>query len=349
MKILLDDVSFRDFLFPFGQLQSIAHLRPGILSIYEKWDSVFPGCVTLASDQTVEEKDGLAFPANAIPSVPFLLKLRQSENDNLSSENIAFEGKIFKYPWQLPAINGWAIRDDFQLITQGRKSISLPSGGVVYNSQNIFIEPGAKIYSSIINGESGPVYVGKNAQVMEGVCIRGPVSIGEGAVVKMGAHLYEGTSIGKFCVAGGEIKNSILMDYSNKAHDGYLGDSVIGEWCNIGAGSSNSNLKNNAGPVKYWSVTDNTFVTAGIKGGLVMGEFSRCAINTSFNTATLTGISCNIFNPGFPPKFLDNFSWGDQKYELDKVIRDIKNWKKLKDQFLSEETKQQLKKIYKIT
>ncbi len=347
MKILLDDVSFRDFLFPFGQLKSIAHLRPGILSIYEKYDSLFPGCITLASEHLVEENDCLSFPANAIPTVSFLLKLKQSENENLLPKSIAFEGKIFKYPWQLSSINAWAVHQDYQLITQGRESSSLPSECIAYNSKNIFIEPGAKIYASIINAEAGPVYIGKNAMVMEGVCIRGAVSIGEGSVVKMGAHIYEGTSIGKYCIAGGEIKNSILMDFSNKAHDGYLGDSVIGEWCNIGAGSSNSNLKNNAEPVKYWSVADNAFVTAGIKGGLVMGEYSRCAINTSFNTATLTGVSCNIFDQGFPSKFLDNFSWSDQKYELDKVIRDIRNWKKLKDQFLSEELTQQLEKIYK--
>ncbi|MEP7079344.1 MAG: putative sugar nucleotidyl transferase [Ginsengibacter sp.] len=347
MKILLDDVSFRDFLFPFGQLKSIAHLRPGILSIYEKWDAVFPGNVYLVSEHLVEENNCLSFPANAIPSISFLLKLTQSGNDNFSLERIAFEGKIFKYPWQLPSINSWAIREDFNLITKDRKSITLSTDCVIYNAQNIFIEPGAKVYASTINAEAGPVYIGKNALVMEGVCMRGPISIGEGAVIKMGAHLYEGTSIGKNCIAGGEIKNSILMDYSNKAHDGYLGDSVIGEWCNIGAGSSNSNLKNNAEPVKYWSVADNAFVTSGIKGGLVMGDFSRCAINTSFNTATLTGISCNIFDQGFPPKFVDNFSWGDQKYEIDRVIRDINNWKKLKDQFLSEETIYQLKKIYK--
>lgn len=347
MKILLDDLSFRDFLFPFGQLKSIAFLRPGILSIWEKWNYLFPGIVSLVSDNNVDAKECLSFPANAIPSLSFLLKLKQLENEDLLPDKIHFEGKLFKYPWQLPSINAWAINEDYQLLSHGRKSISLPSECVSYNPGNIFIEPGAKIYSSIINAEAGPVYIGKNAMVMEGVCIRGPVSIGEGAKVKMGTRLYEGTSIGKYCIAGGEIKNSILMDYSNKAHEGYLGDSIIGEWCNMGAGSSNSNLKNNAEPVKYWSVADNAFVSAGIKGGLVMGDHSRCAVNTTFNTATITGVSCNIFNAGFPPKFMDNFSWGDQKYEQEKMIRDIQNWKKLKDQIITEETIQQLKKIYK--
>ena len=347
MKILLDDISFREFLFPFGQLKSIAFLRPGILSIWEKWNYLFPGNVFLASEKSYDERECLRLPANAIPSLSFLLKLSQWENENLTIDKIHFEGKLFKYPWQLPSLNAWAIREDYQLLCHGRKSISLPSECVSYNTSNIFIEPGAKIYSSIINAESGPVYIGKNALVMEGVCIRGPVAIGEGAVIKMGTRLYEGTSIGKFCVAGGEIKNSILMDYSNKAHDGYLGDSIIGEWCNMGAGSSNSNLKNNAEPVKYWSVADSSYISAGLKGGLVMGDHSRCAVNTSFNTATLTGVSCNIFNSGFPPKYLENFSWGDQKYEEENMIRDIQNWMKLKDQVLTEETILQLKKIYK--
>lgn len=347
MKILLDDLSFREFLFPFGQLKSIAYLRPGILNILEKWSFFFQGDVLLASEQTCDENNCLRFPANAIPSVAFLLKLSEMKTEGLVSENVPFEGKIFKYPWQLPAINAWAIQEDYQLLSRGRKSLRLPSECVSYHSDNIFIEPGARIYSSILNGESGPVYIGKNSTIMEGVCLRGPVSIGEGAVVKMGARLYEGTSVGKYCIVGGEIKNSILMDYSNKAHDGYLGDSVIGEWCNMGAGSSNSNLKNNAESVKYWSVSEGCYISAGIKGGLVMGDYSRCAINTSFNTATLTGVSCNIFNPGFPSKYIENFSWGSQKYDEEKMIRDICNWMKLKSQVLTDETIFQLKKIYK--
>ena len=160
--------------------------------------------------------------------------------------------------------------------------------------------------------------------------IRGPFAVGEGSRIKMGAKIYGGTTIGPYCLATGEIKNSILMSYSNKAHDGYLGDSVIGSWCNLGAGTSNSNLKNTAGMIKMWSKEQNDFVDAGYKCGLLMGDYSRCAINTSFNTGTVVGISCNVFGNVFQSKFINDFTWGSEKYIFEKAISDINNWKKMK-------------------
>ncbi len=218
------------------------------------------------------------------------------------------------------------------MITSGRKSEN-PSVLPIMRSiaENIFIEAGAKLDFSILNAESGPIYIGKNAEVQEGCLLRGPISIGEGSRVKMGTKIYGATTIGPYCLAGGEIKNSVLMAFSNKGHDGYFGDSVIGEWCNLGAGTSNSNLKNNASPVKIWSKKDNDFVIAGTKCGLLMGDYSRCAINTSFNTGTVVGVCCSIFGNPFPPKFIDNFTWGDKKYIFEKAVTDINNWKKLKD------------------
>src|SRR5690606_19966510 len=170
--------------------------------------------------------------------------------------------------------------------------------------------------------------------------------LGQNGVLKMGTKIYGATTIGPGSLAGGEIKNSILMGYSNKAHDGYLGDSVLGEWCNLGAGTSNSNLKNNVSSVKIWNKAGKDFEDAGIKCGLLMGDYSRSAINTSFNTGTVAGICCNIFGNSFPPKFIDNFSWGNEKYSFEKVIADIKNWKQLKGHTLTDIEIESLKNIY---
>jgi UDP-N-acetylglucosamine diphosphorylase/glucosamine-1-phosphate N-acetyltransferase len=176
--------------------------------------------------------------------------------------------------------------------------------------------------------------------------IRGPFALCEQATVKMGAKIYGATTIGPCCIAGGEIKNSVLLGYSNKAHDGYLGDSVIGEWCNLGAGSSNSNIKNTAGSIKIWNNATMDFEPAGIKCGLLMGDYSRCAINTSFNTGTVTGICCNIFGQSVYPKYIPDFSWGTERYVLQKAIQDIDNWKKLKGHAISEREIQLLTDFY---
>lgn len=179
---------------------------------------------------------------------------------------------------------------------------------------------------------------------MEGNMIRGPFALCEGSVIKMGSKIYGGTTIGPGCVAGGEIKNSVFFGYSNKAHDGYLGDSVIGEWCNLGAGTSNSNIKNSAGDIMLSN--DGNKVNAGNKAGLLMGDYSRAAINTSFNTGTIVGVSCNIFGREFPSRETKNFMWGDDRYELEKALRDIENWKRLKNKSLSDQEKNLLHQLY---
>jgi UDP-N-acetylglucosamine diphosphorylase/glucosamine-1-phosphate N-acetyltransferase len=232
------------------------------------------------------------------------------------------------------------------MLTSGRISEKLSMTNHLICPEKIFVEEGAQISFSILNAEAGPIYIGKNAQIEEGCLLRGPIAIGEGSRLKMGTRIYGATTIGPFCLAGGEIKNSILSAYTNKAHDGYLGDSVIGEWCNLGAGTSNSNLKNNASLVKIWSKKDNDFVAAGNKCGLLMGDYSRCAINTSFNTGTIVGVSCSIFGNSFLPKLIDNFTWGNEKYIFEKAIDDISNWKKLKGCQITETDIESLKKIY---
>jgi len=345
MNILLDDISFKNSLFPFGVVRSPAHIRIGILTIFEKWQFYFPGKVFIASEKLIhdfDKSDCIEYPANFIPSLQFL-KTLSSQKEKIPFN---FDCKILEHPWQIFEYNNRAINEDFQMITSGRKSEMLPSSSHAINSENIFIEAGAKVDFSILNAEDGPIYVDKNAEIQEGCLLRGPISIGEGSRIKMGTKIYGATTIGPYCLAGGEIKNAVLMAFSNKGHDGYLGDSVIGEWCNLGAGTSNSNLKNNASLVKIWSKKDNDFVVAGTKCGLLMGDYSRCAINTSFNTGSIVGVCCSVFGNSFPPKFIDSFSWSDKKYIFEKAITDIDNWKKLKNREITENEIQSLKKIY---
>lgn len=345
MNILLDDISFKNSLFPFGVVRSAVHIRVGILTILEKWQHVFPGQVFIASESRMDDFDKseyIQYPANFIPSFDFLKRLSEQK------QKIPFspDCRILEHPWLIFEYNNWAINQDFQMIAAGRKSENIPSTSHAIHPENIFIEAGAKINFSILNAEDGPIYIGKNAEVQEGSLLRGPVFIGERSRVKMGTKIYGATTIGPYCLAGGEIKNSILMGFSNKGHDGYLGDAVIGEWCNLGAGTSNSNLKNNASLVKIWSEKDKDFVVAGTKCGLLMGDYSRCAINTSFNTGTVVGVCCSIFGNPFPPKYIASFSWGDKKYIFEKAVADINNWKKLKGREITETEIQLLKNIY---
>lgn len=344
MNILLDDQGCKEKLFPFGQVKSVAHIRVGILTIFEKWQFYFPGKVFVVSESLNPEQnpDGITFPANLVPSQGFLHQLSVQEK----KLEVTPDCTIIEYPWQIFEFNDWAIREDFKMISAGRTSERISATNGVVNSGDVFIEPGAKVNFCVLNAENGPIYIGKDADVQEGSLLRGPVSIGENSRVKMGTKIYGATTIGPHCLVGGEIKNSVLTAWSNKAHDGYLGDSVLGEWCNLGAGTSNSNLKNNASEVKIWSKSENKYLLASKKCGLLMGDYSRSAINTSFNTGTVVGVCCNVFGDSFPPKFIDNFSWGKEKYIFEKAITDISNWKKLKNESITEFEIQSLKQLY---
>ena len=344
MNILLDDLPFNDSLYPFTAVKSMVHIRTGILTILEKWRLV-SGKILVSSEKLTENTDSFKkIPANIIPSANFLKQLSKKPATIPSTEDC----KKLEHPWQIFEYNDWAIRQDFEMVTHGRNSQAISSTNKIMGNENIFVEAGATIKYSVLNAEDAPIYIGKNAEIQEGSLIRGPFALCEGSRVKMGAKIYGATTIGPYCLAGGEIKNSILFSYSNKSHDGYLGDSVIGEWCNLGAGTSNSNLKNTAGIVKVWSKEKNDFIDAGNKCGLLMGAYSRCAINTSFNTGTVTGISCNIFGNGFPSKFIKDFTWGNEKYIFEKAMSDINNWKKLKGLEITEEEIESLKNIYEL-
>lgn len=375
-------------LYPFTLTRQIQDIRVGILTIREKWEKLLnlpsfdrneDDYKDLDRSVTIENAvdDGvcLMIHGNVLPSPKLIKAIHRLKDGEFISVNgntgivfrftkkeISEKYKIavtksvtikenvrtIQYPWEIFQLNDWAIRQDFELLTRKRKSQSIPKTNKVIDAENIFLEKGAKVQHCILNASAGPIYIGRNAEVMEGAVIRGPFAMGEGACVKMGTKVYGATTLGPYCIAGGEVKNSVLFGYSNKAHDGYLGDSVIGEWCNMGAGTTNSNLKNNAGDVKVW--TPKGQVSAGMKCGVMMGDYSRTAINTSINTGTVIGVSCNVFGSGLTPKYIPNFSWGSEgvkRYEFEKALQDIEGWKKLKAQTVTENEKSILKYIFK--
>lgn len=375
-------------LYPFTLTRKIQDIRIGILTIREKWEKML-GMPSFDKNEeeykdlsravNLQElaKDDVCFMihGNVLPTPGLVKKIRALKNGEFISVNgntgIVFrftkneirekhqikvsrsvvmkeEVKTIQFPWDIFQLNDWAIRQDFQLLTAKRKSQSLSkSNKIIGKKSDIFLEKGAKLEHCTLNAATGPIYIGKDSEIMEGSVIRGPFAMGEGACLKLGAKVYGATTLGPYCVAGGEIKNSVLFGYSNKAHDGYLGDSVIGEWCNMGAGTTNSNLKNNAGDVRIW--TPKGQLVAGKKCGVMMGDYSRTAINTSINTGTVIGVSCNVFGSGLTPKYIPNFSWGSEgvnRYDFKKALQDVEGWKKLKGQTVSDNEKSILKYIF---
>src|SRR5688500_5946369 len=308
--VYLSEKEVADHLFPFAQTRSVADIRIGILTIREKWERLLQQPIQLLQTGNSEApKDAIIFAANIIPSMAFADSIRQHASDPVFEPD--YEAvQILQYPWHIFQWNDRALREDYKLITKNRYSTPLPESVQVINSNNIFVEPGATLHHCMLNASTGPIYIGKDAEIMEGSYIRGPFALCEGAVVKMGAKIYGATTIGPYSVVGGEIKNSVIFGYSNKAHDGYLGDSVIGEWCNLGAGTSNSNLRNTASEVKVWNPASASFNFAGLKCGLLMGDYSRSAINACFNTGTVVGVCCNVFGEGLTPKYIPSFTWG---------------------------------------
>lgn len=337
MPINFDDTGLKDQLYPFTATRSAADIRVGILTIREKWR-------LLQDKELIKTVSPVSMPSNVIPRRKNAQQLIDSPGFNAAEPG--FEGQVLQRPWQIFQFNDRELREDFDLITEQRISLPVSSTNQVINPAKIFVEAGATVEHCILNASAGPIYIGRNANVLEGCLIRGPFAICEGAVLKMGTRSYGATTIGPHCVVGGELKNVVLFEFSNKAHDGYLGDSVIGAWCNLGAGTSNSNMVNSAGLVKVWDNVAGTYVQVGQKSGLLMGDYSRAAINTSFNTGTTVGVSCNVFGAGFPPKLVRDFSWGTERYTFERAIEHIKNWKQLKGHTLDEGEEQLLHDLY---
>ena len=352
--MFLDDTTIKEGLYPFTATRHAADIRIGILTIREKWQYVCANHIVnndnagISNDLLFDGKSYLKVPANIIPTKKWMIafshkiEIGSEIADDYNSELI----KTLHYPWQIFQYNDWALRQDFEMITSDRISQTISPTNKVTSPENIFLEEGAIVEHCILNASEGPIYIGKNSLIMEGCMIRGAFALCEGAVLKMGSKIYGATTIGPYCNAAGEIKNTIMFGYSNKAHDGYLGDSVIGEWCNLGAGTSNSNVKNTAGEVKVWNNSNRTYIPVGLKCGLLMGDYSRAAINTSFNTGTVVGVCCNIFGSTFPPKHLPDFTWGEETYNFDKALQDINNWKKFKGQNITPQEIIILKQLY---
>jgi UDP-N-acetylglucosamine diphosphorylase/glucosamine-1-phosphate N-acetyltransferase len=354
--ILFDHPTIRQNLLPFTFTRPEATIRTGILTIAEKWEKRLNLTPSFSTESYLTKKfplrhenDNLWINGALCPDaglVDAVLKL--NNGDALTKNNMilavrtpddevpeVIAGKVNEYQreiilidqmWKIFQHNGNQLGADFQLITKGRKSEAiLDKHTRTYNEQNIFIEPGVKIWSAILNAENGPIYLGKNSQVQEGAMIRGPFALGEGSVVNMGGKMRGDVSIGPGCKVGGEVSASVFFANSNKAHDGFLGCSVIGEWCNFGADSNTSNLKNNYEKVKLWSYAKNGFIDTGLMFcGLMMADHSKCGINTMFNTGTVTGVSSNIFGDGFPRNIIPSFAWGGAAgfttYQFEKAI-----------------------------
>ena len=355
MNYILFDSDVRDTLLPFTYTKPVADIRIGILTIREKWEKRLGLTTTTITADYLEEKypmvemeENILINASFCPTESLVEKVKNlSKNEAIfkgedvlafhttqSQEEVDFDTYTqIEFDEELIQIkntsdifthNGKAIQQDFDLITEERTSETIPTGIQVINPGNIFIEEGAQILFSTLNASEGPIYIGKDALIMENASIRGPFAMCENALVKMGAKIYKDTTIGPFSKVGGEISNAVIFGYSSKGHDGYLGNSVIGEWCNLGAGTNNSNLKNNYSEVKLWNYETGRFAKTGLQFcGLMMGDHSKCAISTMFNTGTVVGVSANIFGSGFPRNFTPSFSWGGaagyETFQMNKV------------------------------
>ncbi len=363
MNYILFDDATRPHLLPFTHTRPIADIRCGIFTMRERWEFLLKNKTGTLTEQYLEAtypknatddltlyingavfgnedlcraisnlKDGEALVYDSIVVAACHAHNHLGYADfhdhlwGLPPINYTQEIKSLKNVWDIFSLNDFALRADYQLITSGRKSAALPEGVTVSGKENLFIEQGANIYAGcIINASTGPVYIGKDVEILEGSLIRGPFASCEHSVVKMGAKMYGPTTIGPGCKVGGENNNVVFFANSNKSHDGYLGNAVIGEWCNLGADTNCSNLKNNYDEVKIWSEQNNRLIPTGlIFCGLLMGDHSKCGINTMFNTGTVVGVSANIFGAGFPDKYIPSYSWGGADgmvtYDFDKAM-----------------------------
>jgi UDP-N-acetylglucosamine diphosphorylase/glucosamine-1-phosphate N-acetyltransferase len=335
-------------LYPLTITRPAADLRCGILTIAEKWmrdlsieqehtgfltrehlnhpQSRFNQLNATGITSTIIQIHGAVIPNPMLVSQAKGLKPGEALSHNneiivscITTESSEISNTInytdsfdsINRPYHIFALNGKEIIQDFARITGGRSSSNLSSSNRAFGIHPIFIEEGAKVECATLNSNDGPIYIGKNAEIMEGSLVRGPFAMCEGAVLKMGTKVYSSTTLGPYCVAGGEISNVVFWGYSNKGHDGFLGNAVLGEWCNIGADTNASNLKNTYDEVKVWNYSSGRFEKSGQQFcGLIMGDHSKCGINTMFNTGTVVGVGCNLFGAGFPRQFVPDFSWG---------------------------------------
>lgn len=388
--ILFDDES-REQMLPLSYTRPVAELRTGIFTIRERWEKLLKGSASYITSEYLShryamhlEDDNIVINGAVMPNDRLVRLIEQLEpNEALMDEGNLLAARLnrhqfenllrdeaieeisgleladtpfihLSYPWDLFLYLRATIEYDFHLITSGRTSQTLPSNNTVIAGDNIFLEEGAQVSCAILNAQSGPIYIGRNVHVMEGAIIRGPVTIGEGSTIKMGARIYGPTTIGPYCKIGGEVNESVILGYSNKAHDGYLGNSIIGEWCNLGAGTTVSNLKNNYSTVRMWDYSTRAMRDTGLQFlGLVMGDHSKASIQSMFNTGTIVGVASNVFGEGFPPKFVPSFSWGGSSglmtHRLDEALATARKVMARRDVEFSTEDENILRKVFELS
>ena len=385
MNYILYDSEVRDNLLPLTYTRPVADLRIGILTIREKWEKLLQATTSTKTEEYLSEKfpleqkeTNIFINASFLPSenlARMVSNLKENQAIFFKETPIAYfytpnqkvdfsTFDVISYShtdviqitqvYDLFSLNEEALKRDFAFLTKNRKSQPIPEHVFTVNDDNIFIEEGATLLNCSLNASDGPIYIGADTTVMEGVHIRGAFAICEHAMVKMGAKIYGATTIGPHSRVGGEVSNSVFIGYSNKGHDGFLGNSVLGEWCNIGADSNNSNLKNNYASVRLWNYPAGRFVDTQLQFcGLIMGDHSKCGINTMFNTGTVVGVSANIYGSGFPRNFIPSFSWGGASgvttYKIDKVFEVADVVMKRRNVSLEEVDKKILNTVFELT
>ena len=384
MNYILFDGAVRSQLLPFTFTRPVADIRVGILTIREKWEKFLNTTTSTITEDYLSEKwpmvemeENIIINAAFLPTAELVEQVKnlqpgegifheedvvafhayeEQEVDFQECTNIEMEGKaiLVEHTWDIFKLNGEAIEADFELLTQDRESEKISSTNQVIAPENIFLEEGAKVECAILNASQGPIYIGAGAEIMEGSIVRGPFALCEHATLKLGAKIYGPTTVGPHSKVGGEVNNSVIFGYSNKGHDGFLGNSVLGEWCNLGADTNTSNLKNNYAEVRLWDYASEKFAPTGLQFcGLMMGDHSKCGINTMFNTGTVVGVSANIFGAGFPRNFIPSFSWGGSggttTYKTDKAFEVAEKVMGRRDIEFSEEDKAILEKVFEDT
>jgi UDP-N-acetylglucosamine diphosphorylase/glucosamine-1-phosphate N-acetyltransferase len=342
MNYILFDGPVRNNLLPFTFTRPVCEIRVGIMTIREKWEAYLNIKASFLTEAYLQQKyplrvlgfncyiNGAVLPsATLVAAIKRLAPNQVLKQDALviayksprapediqieELEVVAYNDSVEKidFTWDIFSKNGKALQADFDFLTRGRKSQPISNTNQLIHPERIFLEEGAKVEYSILNATDGPIYIGKNAEIWEGSLIRGGLALLDHAIIKMGGKLYGDTTIGPHSKVCGEVSNAVIFGYSSKGHEGYLGNAVLGEWCNIGADSNNSNLKNNYAKVRLWNYATERFEQTGLQFcGLMMGDHSKTAINTMFNTGTVIGVNSNIYVPGFPRNFVPSFSWG---------------------------------------
>lgn len=387
MNCILFDGEERVGLLPFTFTRPVAAIRIGILTIAEKWEKRLGVSVSYLTESYLQtrfpkvvEDDNLLINASFLPDEELTKAVKSlepgaglyhngtlvacrlnagsvGEFDKTASYKpvqIEFSGVRLSHSYDIFSQNDRELRADYDLITKGRISQPISTTNQVFKRERIFIESGAKVECAILNASDGPIYIGKDAEVMEGSKVRGPFALGEHAALKMDAKIYGATTVGPYCKVGGEVTNSVFFGYSNKGHDGFIGNSVIGEWCNLGADTNNSNLKNTYEEVKIWSYQSERFEKTGLTFcGLMMGDHSKCGINTMFNTGTVVGVAANIFGSGFPRNFIPSFAWGGaqgfETFQLKKMYQVAEAMCSRRNVSFTEDDRKIVDEVFKLT